>query len=302
MGKKRAREEGKDVPPADVDKMDEDGSDDEVGKMLSSCMRILLTTPKDFDMVDVDFEWFNFDPEVDFHGTKTLLRQLFDVDANLFNMSALADLVLSQPTIGSTIKVDGKATDAYAMLTILNTAVHREKEPMNNIIKYLIEKSQSSSSLAPIADVLSSGKHVGLVFSERLINMPSELAPPLYSMLIDEVEAAVEDKEPYDFSHYLILSKTYQELESKLDVENQKRKKAKEEAGIYYFHMEDEVLQKHAVAHGNFNYTKEDESAADSKRAFQEMGVKAHGHMILIEANKFPGAVKAVNEYLSAAQ
>ncbi|KAG7415516.1 protein BCP1 [Fusarium sp. MPI-SDFR-AT-0072] len=285
MGKKRAREEGKDVPPTDVDKMDEDGSDDE-----------------DFDMVDVDFEWFNFDPEVDFHGTKTLLRQLFDVDANLFNMSALADLVLSQPTIGSTIKVDGKATDAYAMLTILNTVVHQEKEPMNDIIKYLIEKAQSSSPLAPIADVLSSGKHVGLVFSERLINMPSELAPPLYSMLIDEVEAAVEDKEPYDFTHYLILSKTYQELESKLDVENQKRKKAKEEAGIYYFHMEDEVLQKHAVAHGNFNYTKEDESAADSKRAFQEMGVKAHGHMILIEANKFPGAVKAVNEYLSAAQ
>ncbi|KAF9760700.1 Mss4p nuclear export [Fusarium sp. DS 682] len=285
MGKKRAREDGKDVPPTDLNKMDEDGSDGE-----------------DFDMVDVDFEWFNFDPEVDFHGTKTLLRQLFDVDANLFNMSALADLVLSQPTIGSTIKVDGKANDAYAMLTVLNTAVHREREPMNDIIKYLIEKAQNNSSLKPIADVLSSGKHVGLVFSERLINMPSELAPPLYSMLIDEVEAAVEDKEPYDFSHYLILSKTYQELESKLDVENQKRKKAKEEAGIYYFHMEDEVLQKHAVAHGNFNYTKEDESAADSKRAFQDMGVKAHGHMILIEANKFPGAVKAVNEYLSAAQ
>lgn len=253
-------------------------------------------------MVDVDFEWFNFDPEVDFHGTKTLLRQLFDVDANLFNMSALADLVLSQPTIGSTIKVDGKANDAYALLTVLNTAVHQDKEPMKDIIKYLVEKAQTNSSLGPIADVLSSGKHVGLVFSERLINMPSELAPPLYSMLVDEVEAAVEDKEPYNFSHYLILSKTYQELESKLDVENQKRKKAKEEAGMYYFHMEDEVLQKHAVAHGNFNYTKEDELSADSKRAFQEMGVKAHGHMILIEASKFPGAVKAVNEYLSAAQ
>ncbi|KAF4996745.1 hypothetical protein FGRMN_4308 [Fusarium graminum] len=285
MGKKRARDEGKEVPPANVDKMDEDSSDDE-----------------DFDMVNVDFEWFNFDPEVDFHGTKTLLRQLFDVDANLFNMSALSDLVLSQPTIGSTIKVDGKANDAYALLTVLNTAVHQDKEPMKDIIKYLAEKAQTNSSLAPVADVLNSGKHVGLIFSERLINMPSELAPPLYSMLIDEVEAAVEDKEPYDFSHYLILSKTYQELESKLDVESQKRKKAKEEAGMYYFHMEDEVLHKHAVAHGNFSYTKEDETTADSKRAFQELGVKAHGHMILIEANKFPRAVKAVNEYLSAAQ
>ncbi|KAH7017655.1 p21-C-terminal region-binding protein-domain-containing protein [Ilyonectria destructans] len=286
MGKKRARE-ADGAPPVDnsVDKMDEDSSDDE-----------------DFDMVNVDFEWFNYDAEVDFHGVKTLLRQLFDVDANLFNMSALADLVLSQPTIGSTIKVDGKATDAYAMLTALNTFVHREKEPMRDVLKYLVDKAQTNPSLAAIPSLVNAGKHIGLIFSERLINMPSELAPPLYSMLIDEIEAAVEDKEPYEFSHYLILSKTYQELESKIDVENQKRKKAKGDSQIYYFHAEDEVLQKHAVAYGNFNYTKEDEVVADSKRAFQEMGVKAQGHLILIEAGKFQGAIKAVNDYLSAPQ
>lgn len=253
-------------------------------------------------MVNVEFEWFNFDPEVDFHGTKTLLRQLFDVDANLFNMSALADLVLSQPTIGSTIKVDGKATDAYALLTALNTSVHRDKEPMNHVLKYLVEKAQTNSALAAIPELINGGKHIGLVLSERLINMPSELAPPLYSMLIDEVEAAVEDKEPYDFSHYLILSKTYQEMESKLEMEGQRRKKAKEEAAVYYFHPEDEVLQKHAAAYGNFPYTREDESVADSKRAFQELGVKAQGHMILIEASKMQDAVKAINEYLSPPQ
>ncbi|KAK7415307.1 Mss4p nuclear export [Neonectria punicea] len=286
MGKKRARE-ADGAPPADnsVDKMDEDSSDEE-----------------DFDMVNVEFEWFNYDPEVDFHGVKTLLRQLFDVDATLFNMSALADLVLSQPTIGSTIKVDGKAMDAYAMLTALNTFVHRDTEPMKDVLKYLVEKAQTNPSLAAIPELVEAGKHIGLVFSERLINMPSELAPPLYSMLIDEVEAAVEDKEPYEFSHYLILSKTYQELASKIDVEGQKRKKAREEAEIYYFHAEDEVLQKHAVAYGAFNYTKEDEVVADSKRAFQEMGVKAQGHLILIEAGKFQGAIKAVNDYLSAPQ
>lgn len=250
-------------------------------------------------MVNVDFEWFNFDPEIDFHGTKTLLRQLFDVDATLFNMSALADLILSQPTIGSTIKVDDKANDAYALLTTLNTAVHKDHGGLKDVLKYLVEKAQTNPSLAAIPELINSGKHIGLIFSERLINMPAELAPPLYSMLIDEVEAAVEDKEPYEFSHYLIISKVYQELESKLDVENQKRKKAKEEASVYYFHVEDEVLQKHATAYGNFNYTKEDEAVADSKRAFQEMGIKSQGHMILIEASKFPGAVKAITDYLS---
>ncbi|KND87830.1 Protein BCP1 [Tolypocladium ophioglossoides CBS 100239] len=287
MGKKRTREDGKDAPPADnsVDKMDQDSSDDE-----------------DFDMVDVEFEWFNFDQEVDFHGVKSLLRQLFDVDANLFNMSALADLVLSQPTIGSTVKVDGKATDPYAMLTALNTFEHREKEPMKDILKYLVDKAQTNDSLSAIPRLINGGNHIGLVFSERLINVPPEIGPPMYSMLIDEVEAAVEDKEPYEFTHYLILSKTYQEVESTLDVEDRKRKKAKETSSIYYFHPEDEVLHKHAVAHGSFKYTKEEDAVADSKRAFQEMGVKAFGHMILIEASKFEGAVKAINAYLSPLQ
>ncbi|KAK4089576.1 bcp1 [Purpureocillium lilacinum] len=272
MGKKRSRE---DAPPADAG---------------------------DFDMVDVEFEWFNYDPEIDFHGVKSLLRQLFDVDANLFNMSALSDLILSQPTIGSTVKVDGKATDPYAMITALNTHETRDKEPMKDILQYLVEKAQTNEALAAVPELIKGGKHVGLVFSERLINVPAEISPPMYSMLIDEVEAAVEDKEPYEFTHYLILSKTYQEVESTLDVEDRKRKKAKEESSTYYFHPEDEVLQKHALAYGNFPYTKESDAVADSKRAFQEMGIKAFGHMILIEASKFEGAVKAINEYLSPTQ
>lgn len=75
-------------------------------------------------MVNVDFEWFDPQP-IDFHGMKNLLRQLFDNDAQIFDMSALADLILSQPTLGSTVKVDGNESDPYAFLTILNLQEHK---------------------------------------------------------------------------------------------------------------------------------------------------------------------------------
>jgi protein BCP1 len=75
-------------------------------------------------MVNVDFEWFDPQP-IDFHGMKNLLRQLFDNDAQIFDMSALADLILSQPTLGSTVKVDGHESDPYAFLTILNLQEHK---------------------------------------------------------------------------------------------------------------------------------------------------------------------------------
>lgn len=255
-------------------------------------------------MIDVEFEWFNFKPDVDFHGLKSLLRQLLDVDAQLFDLSALADLILSQPTVGSTVKVDGDETDAYAFLTILNLQEHREKKVIQDLTNYLLEKSKSNPSLASLGSLLSSSSQVGLVLAERLINVPSEIAPPMYTMLIDEIEAAVEDKEPYEFTHYLILSKTYNEISSSLDQEdapkNKKNKALKAGREVFYFHPEDEVLQKHALASGSFEYTKDEgEGMADSKRAFSDMGIKPQGSMILIEASKFEGAVKAIGEYLS---
>lgn len=76
-------------------------------------------------MLDVEFEWFDPQPNVDFHGLKTLLRQLFDVDNDLFDLSALADLILSQPLLGSTVKTDGNESDPYAFLTVLNLHEHR---------------------------------------------------------------------------------------------------------------------------------------------------------------------------------
>lgn len=77
------------------------------------------------DIVDVDFEWFDPQPETDFHGLKTLLRQLLDIDAELFDLSGLADLILSQPLLGSTVKVDGKESDPFAFLSVINFETHK---------------------------------------------------------------------------------------------------------------------------------------------------------------------------------
>ncbi|KAI6002650.1 hypothetical protein F5J12DRAFT_913858 [Pisolithus orientalis] len=43
--------------------------------------------------------------------------------------------------------------------------------------------------------------HLGLVLCERLINMPVEIFPPMYCMLVDELQDAVADGDPYHFAH-----------------------------------------------------------------------------------------------------
>jgi protein BCP1 len=256
-------------------------------------------------MLDVEFEWFDPQPAYDFHGIKTLLQQLFDVDAQLFDLSAITDLILAQPLLGSTVKVEGNETDAYAFLSVINLHEHQDKPFVSKLLGYLRQKAASNPSHAPIAKLLDqkSVSPAGLILTERLINVPAEATPPMYTMLLEEIQWALEEKEPYSFSHYLILSKTYTEVASKLDEEDDRPKKKKKGiAGsptVLYFHPEDEVFERHSVCHGPFDYTtKQDEGHSDSKRAFQEMGIRPLGHMMLIEAEKFEQAVKDVAEYL----
>ncbi|KAJ5492148.1 BCP1 family [Penicillium expansum] len=229
---------------------------------------------EDMDMVNVEFEWFDPQP-IDFHGLKNLLRQLFDNDAQIFDMSALADLILSQPTLGSTVKVDGHESDPYAFLSILNLQEHKDKPVVQDLINYLKTKSASNPSLSAASQLLSqtSIPPIGLILTERLINMPSEIVPPMYNMLQEEIAWAVEDKEPYTFSHYLVLSKNYEEVESKLDQEESRPQKKRRRVS--------------------------DEGHSDSKRAFQELGIRTKGSLILIEAAKFEPMVKALTQYMS---
>ncbi|PQE17311.1 BCP1 protein [Rutstroemia sp. NJR-2017a BVV2] len=265
------------------------------------------------DILNVDFEWFNF-KDLDFHGVKSLIRQLFDVDAQLLDVSALADTIVKEGTIGSTVKVDGEETDAYAFLSVLN--VSREEGAgagVKGLREYLCGMAKEGGEIRGVLEGKGKGKgkgDTGVVLAERLINVPAEVAPPMYGMLVDEIEAAVEDGEPYEFSHYLVVSKGYREVESRLDREEQgprnKKSKGKGKADgssgeLFYFHPEDEVLKRFACAYEEFEYKKDEgEGMADSKRAFQEMGIRAVGELILIEGSKWEECVKAMGEYLSA--
>lgn len=173
------------------------------------------------------------------------------------------------------------------------------------MITYIRAQAKRNTGLLELDGLVQStdNARVGLVLTERLVNIPSEVIPPMYKMLLEEIEWAIEEKEPYDFTHYLILSKTYREIASSLDEEDtpksKKQKKAskKEASDVFYFHPEDEVLQRHASCFGSYEYLVEG-AKSDSKRTFQELGIKPEGHMILIEASKFEAAVKALQKYI----
>ncbi|EHN02989.1 Bcp1p [Saccharomyces cerevisiae x Saccharomyces kudriavzevii VIN7] len=202
------------------------------------------------EIVNIDFDFFGGNPDVDFHALKNLSRQLFGPqESTRIQLSSLADLILGSPT--TTIKTDGKESDPYCFLSFVDFKANRNSD----YAKYLQKVDMRLSTFFKTIND-SGNKNCALVISERLINMPPEVVPPLYKITLEDVTAALGDDKHYDF--YVIVTRKYEvnfdtdddagsgKKDKNRDERSKKRVKADE---VDYFHEEDRFFEKHAKIH-----------------------------------------------------
>jgi len=252
-------------------------------------------------LVNVDFEFFDPNPDIDYHAVKNLARQLFQDDAESLNVGGLADLMLNQKLLGSTVKTDGRESDPYAFLTVLNLHQHKDQPPIRTLIDYVIAKSATNSSFPPtlqnILGPASANNNVGFIFSERLVNMPVQVIPPMYKMLADEMQWANDENEPYIFSHYLFITRTITYTSEDLDVDDvQPSKKTKKKSTsskgptTSSFHPEDEIIQRCAAITIDYPFANTPPRDSDS------FGLPQAGRMMLVPAARFEQLVTQMQE------
>ncbi|KAF7730572.1 Mss4p nuclear export [Apophysomyces ossiformis] len=266
------------------------------------------------DIVDVDFDFYNPE-EIDFHALKRLLSQLFSSDSELINISDIVDILIEENHVGTTVKVDGQESDPYAILSVINLKEQKTKEGIQSLCSYLLAKcpKKNEKLYKAIHDILGlETAAVGWVVSERFINMPVEIMPPMYTMLQQEIAQA---EEPYAFDWYMFISKTYKEVASAVDEEdtreeddNPKQKKSKKNKGkasasseTFYFQAEDEIIAKYATYQFDFKFTNsEKEATADAKRAFSDFGIAPSRKLLLVPQSKFADLVNEIEKTCSS--
>ncbi|KIP04021.1 hypothetical protein PHLGIDRAFT_121089 [Phlebiopsis gigantea 11061_1 CR5-6] len=208
----------------------------------------------DMDIDQVDFDFFDPDPEVDYLAIKTFSTQLWQGDAAQLDIPDMAELILAQPEVGTTVKSDGKESDPLSILTVINLHAHQSRPFVKTLVEYALKGSRGNDKahaafqelLGPAG--LQSQKHVGFVFSERFVNMPVQTVPPMYRMLEEELSWAIESNKPFKFSHLLFLSRTYRvstEEAAELEERANKRQKATpslKENDLIPIHPEDEQI------------------------------------------------------------
>ncbi|CAB1344003.1 unnamed protein product [Coregonus sp. 'balchen'] len=135
--------------------------------------------------VIVDFEAHTITHN-DYNGVKKLLQQLF-LKANV-NTSELTDLLIQQNHIGSVIRQaevpedsddeGDPADEVFGFISMLNLTERKD------LILGQCEKSCPHSVADDLEKVLNdTSKPVGLLLSERFINVPPQIALPLHKQL-----------------------------------------------------------------------------------------------------------------------
>jgi len=167
--------------------------------------------------IQVEFE-ARTPEERDLPGIVSLLRQCFrgSEDVELAN---LAKFIMKQRSVGSVVtqspsdstddedddELGGTDGEVFGLATIVRLKDTEVAEP---IVRHLTTAVATSDPRGQLSRLLTtSDSDVGLIISERIINMPPQISVPLYQTLSNEVKKAKAKNLPFNFTHYALISK-----------------------------------------------------------------------------------------------
>ncbi|CAN6476238.1 unnamed protein product [Victoria cruziana] len=246
------------------------------------------------DVIFADFEFFDPKPS-DFHGVKNLLRTY--LDSKQWDLSNFTDLILGQPTVGTVVKIDGDDDDnLFAVVTALNMDRYKDHKCIMELKEFLLQNCHEVDVRARLRTILEEhAQDMGLLVSQRMINLPIELLPPLYDALFDEISWATEDepteelRNSFCFKYYLIVTRFYM----KGTGQSNKMSNDQNEESVIYVKMEDKIL--HKLCSWSFTFPTE-QIVANELRNYVCLGL-----VMLVESEKISAYRTELNSLVNGA-
>ncbi|XP_018616775.2 protein BCCIP homolog isoform X2 [Scleropages formosus] len=200
--------------------------------------------------VTVDFEAHTISDN-HFSGIRKLLQQLF-LKASV-DVSELADIIIQQNHIGSVVKQaeipedsddddDDDPDEVFGFISLVNLT-ERKGVPCVEQVKELLlsqcEKVCAQSVTEELEKLLNNtDRPVGLLLCERFINVPPQIALPLYKQLREEIAEAQRTNKPSGKCHYfLMISKTCMAAKK-----SSSKKAGKQEEELMFSNAEEEFF------------------------------------------------------------
>ncbi|XP_011785577.1 PREDICTED: BRCA2 and CDKN1A-interacting protein isoform X2 [Colobus angolensis palliatus] len=257
--------------------------------------------------VNIEFEAYSLSDN-DYDGIKKLLQQLF-LKAPV-NTAELTDLLIQQNHIGSVIKQTDVSEDSdddldedevFGFISLLNLTERKGTqcaEQIQELILSFCEKNCEKSMVEQLDKFLNdTTKPVGLLLSERFINIPPQIALPMYQQLQKELAEAHRTNKPCGKCYfYLLISKTFVEAgknNSKKKLSNRKK------AALMFANAEEEFFYEKAILKFNYSVQEESDTCLGGKWSFDDVPMTPLRTVMLIPGDKMNEIMDKLKEYLS---
>ncbi|XP_061564619.1 protein BCCIP homolog [Cololabis saira] len=287
--------------PKESDNSSEEISDDDVDSGEEGS-----DTPDEeiSEEVVVDFEAHTISDN-DFNGIKKLLQQLF-LKAHV-NTSDVTDIIIQQNHVGSVIKQaevpedsdDEDPDEVFGFITMLNLTERKGVQCVEEIKELIVdqcEKNAAHSVTEQLEKIFSdTSKPVGLLLSERFINVPPQIALPLHKQLQEEIAEAQRTNKPSGKCHYcLMISKTCKEASKNIPA----RGGAPKEEHMFV-NAEEEFFYEEAVVKFHYSVQEEADSCLSGRWSFDDVPMKPFRTVMLIPTDRMPAIMDKLKEYLT---
>ncbi|XP_054454639.1 protein BCCIP homolog [Anoplopoma fimbria] len=256
------------------------------------------------EVVMVDFEAHTISVN-DFDGVKKLLQQLF-LKAHV-NTSEMTDLIIQQNHIGSVIKQadvpedsdDDDPDQVFGFISMLNLTERKDVQCVEELKELIVdqcEKNSTQTETDQLEQILNDpSKPVGLLLSERFINVPPQIALPLHKQLQEEIADAQSTNKPSGKCHYcLMISKTCKEANKSIPARGGAPKDE-----YLFVNAEEEFFYEQAIMKFHYSVQDEADTCLGGRWSFDDVPMKPFRTVMLIPADRMPAIMTKLKEFLT---
>lgn len=255
--------------------------------------------------VVVDFEAHTISDN-DFNGIKKLLQQLF-LKAHV-DTSEMTDIIIQQNHVGSVIKQaeapedsddDDDPDEVFGFITMLNLTERKGVQCVEEVKELIVDQCEKNAShivTEQLEKIFNdNSKPVGLLLSERFINVPPQIALPLHKQLQEEIAEAQRTNKPSGRCHYcLIISKTCREETKSIPATGGAPKEE-----YMFVNAEEEFFYEQAILKFHYTVQEEADSCLSGRWSFTDVPMKPFRTVMLIPTDRMPAIMEKLKEYLS---
>jgi protein BCP1 len=215
-----------------------------------------LENKMDDEIENVEFNFSNI-LENDYHSLKSLLQPNFMFEN--INVGALADLLIAQhEDVGTTIRADDQIFGLFSYVPLSSNLAKKSHssfiDEFYNFLKLKCKNADEANKNKILEIIGDKNANLGLIISERIVNLPEETIPPALGLATKEINECreVEEKDydkRFDFDYLILISKFVKIIGES----NKKNKKVKKDEALNgnneaYYKFETPLFFKKAVA------------------------------------------------------